>query len=88
VVRLPAKDDKPFFLYLPFSLPHAPPLPNPRYRNKDKTDYQNVLHEIDEHAGAVLDAIDAAGIRDDTIVVWTSDNGRKRTSATTSLTAR
>lgn len=70
-----AKDAKPFFLYVPFSLPHSPPLPNPKYRNKDKTDYQNVLHEIDENAGAVLDAIDAAGVRDNTIVVFTSDNG-------------
>ena len=70
-----AKDEKPFFLYVPFSLPHAPPLPNPKFRNPNKTDYQNVLHEIDENAGAVLDAIDAAGIRNNTIVVWTSDNG-------------
>jgi arylsulfatase len=74
-IKTHAKDDKPFFLYVPFSLPHAPALANPKLRNKDKTDYQNVLHEIDVNAGAILDAIDAAGIRDNTIVVWTSDNG-------------
>jgi arylsulfatase A-like enzyme len=74
-IKTHAKDAKPFFLYVPFSLPHAPPLPNPKFHNKDKTDYQNVLNEIDHNAGAVLDAIDAAGIRDNTIVVWTSDNG-------------
>jgi len=70
-----ARDAKPFFLYVPFSLPHAPPLAHPKYRLKDKTDYQNVLHEIDQNAGAILDAIDAAGIRENTIVVFTSDNG-------------
>jgi arylsulfatase len=70
-----AKDSRPFFLYVPFSLPHAPPLPNPKYRNPQKTDYQNVLHEIDVHAGAIIDAVDSAGIADRTIVVFTSDNG-------------
>jgi arylsulfatase A-like enzyme len=74
-IRAHAHDDKPFFLYVPFSLPHAPPLPNPKYRNPAKTDYQNVLHEIDENAGAVLDAIKQAGIENDTLVVWTSNNG-------------
>jgi arylsulfatase A-like enzyme len=74
-IKAHARDAKPFFLYVPFSLPHAPPVANPKYRLKDKTDYQNVLHEIDQNAGAILDAIDAAVIRDNTIVVFTSDNG-------------
>jgi len=43
-IKTHAKDAKPFFLYVPFSLPHAPPLPDPKFRNKNKTDYQNVLN--------------------------------------------
>jgi arylsulfatase len=74
-IRMHAKDAKPFFLYVPFSLPHAPPLPNPKFRDPQRTDYQNVLREIDHNAGAVLDALAAAGIAEDTIVVWASDNG-------------
>ena len=66
---------KPFFLFVSFSLPHAPPLPNPKFKDTDRTDYQNVLREIDHNAGTILDALDATGLRDNTIVVWCSDNG-------------
>ncbi len=74
-IKAHAKDEKPFFLYIPFSLPHAPPLPNPKFKDKNHTDYQNVLREIDHNAGDVLDALQAAGVEDNTIVVWCSDNG-------------
>ena len=74
-IKAHARDDKPFFLYVPFSLPHSPPLPNPKFRDPKRTDYQNVLVEIDHNAGEILDALKAAGIEKNTIVVWTSDNG-------------
>ncbi|APD06212.1 arylsulfatase [Flavobacteriaceae bacterium UJ101] len=70
-----AKDDKPFFLYVPFSLPHSPPLPNPKYAKKGKSNYQNVLMEIDYNTGRIIDAIEKMGITDNTIIVWASDNG-------------
>lgn len=70
-----AQDIAPFFLYVPFSLPHAPPLPHPDRQDPNRTDYQNVLAEIDYNAGRIIDAIDNAGIKGNTIVVWTSDNG-------------
>lgn len=68
-------DDQPFFLYVAYSLPHSPPLPNPRFADQGKTDYQNVLREIDANTGAILDALDRTGMSDNTIVVWASDNG-------------
>jgi arylsulfatase A-like enzyme len=74
-IQAHATDEKPFFLYVPFSLPHAPPLPNPKFRDPQRTDYQNVLTEIDHNAGVILDAIRDAGIEDNTLVVWASDNG-------------
>jgi len=70
-----AGSKQPFFLYVPFSLPHTPPLPNPKFADSGKTDYQNVLREIDANTGAILDALERAGLADNTIVVWTSDNG-------------
>lgn len=70
-----ANTDKPFFLYLPFSLPHSPPLPHPDFDLKGRSDYQNVLMEIDHNAGRVIAAVDDAGISDDTIVIFASDNG-------------
>eukprot|EP00931_Biecheleriopsis_adriatica_P043733 TRINITY_DN24989_c0_g1_i3.p1 TRINITY_DN24989_c0_g1~~TRINITY_DN24989_c0_g1_i3.p1 ORF type:complete len:591 (+),score=84.92 TRINITY_DN24989_c0_g1_i3:49-1773(+) len=66
---------KPFFIYLPFTLPHSPPVPHPDFDNDDRTQYQNVLVEIDYNTGRVLDALEANGISETTIVVWTSDNG-------------
>ena len=74
-IRARAKDTKPFFLYVAFSLPHSPPIPHPRFRDPRRTDYQNVLAEIDHNTGEILDAIKAAGIEKSTIVVWASDNG-------------
>jgi arylsulfatase len=74
-IRAHAKQDKPFFLFVSYSLPHAPPIPNPKFRNPARTDYQNVLTEIDHNTGVVLDAIAQAGIEKDTVVVWVSDNG-------------
>lgn len=70
-----ARNSKPFFLYLPFSQPHSPPLPHPDFDRPGKSDYQNTLAEIDYNAGLVLDAIEAAGIADNTLVIWASDNG-------------
>jgi len=70
-----ADTDQPFFLYLPYSLPHSPPLPHPDFDRKGYSDYQNALAEIDYNAGQVIDAVDKAGIAGDTIVVFASDNG-------------
>ncbi|MBS0333898.1 MAG: arylsulfatase [Proteobacteria bacterium] len=70
-----AKEDKPFFLYIPFTLPHDPPLTHPDFTKPNRSQYQNALDEIDHNAGRVIDAVDAAGIGEDTIVVFTSDNG-------------
>lgn len=70
-----AKAKKPFFLYLPYTLPHDPPLTHPDFTKPNRSQYQNALDEIDHNAGRVIDAVDAAGIADNTIVIFTSDNG-------------
>ena len=70
-----ADSEKPFFLYLPYSLPHSPALPHPDFDRRGYSDYQNVLAEIDHNAGRVIDALDKAGLADNTIVVFASDNG-------------
>jgi arylsulfatase len=70
-----AGGEKPFFLYLPFTLPHDPPLTHPDHTRPNRSQYQNALEEIDANAGRIVAAIDRAGVKDDTIVVFTSDNG-------------
>jgi len=71
---------KPFYAYVPFTLVHFPTLPNPKFAGKTGYgDFSDALAEMDEHVGEILDAIDALKIRDNTIVVFTSDNGPEAT---------
>ena len=70
------RDRKPFFAYIPFTQPHLPSLPHPEFAGQTGNgDWADMLAEMDYHAGEVLDAIERLGIRDNTIVVWCSDNG-------------
>ncbi len=71
-----AADEKPFFLYIPYTLVHHPALPHPDFKGATRGgDFADCMVETDHRAGEVLDAIDEAGIRENTIVVWASDNG-------------
>jgi arylsulfatase len=70
------KAGKSFFAYIPYTQPHLPTLPHKDFINKTGNgDFADVIAEMDHRAGEILDAIDNLGIRDNTIVVWTSDNG-------------
>jgi len=72
--------NKPFYAYVPFTLVHFPTLPNPQFAGKTGYgDFPDALAEMDAHVGEIVDAIDALGIRDDTLVVFTSDNGPEAT---------
>jgi len=76
-----AREKKPFFLLLTYVNPHHPVVPHPDFAGKSGGGaYADVLMEIDHNTGVVLNAIDNAGIRDNTIVVWFSDNGPTRYS--------
>lgn len=71
---------KPFYLYIPFTLVHFPTLPNPQFTGRTGSgDFPDALAEMDAHGGEILDAIDELKIRDNTIVVFTSDNGPEST---------
>ena len=70
------KAGKPFFAYVPFTQPHLPPLAHPEFVDKTGNGkWADMLAEIDHRAGQVLDAIDKLAIRDNTIVIWCSENG-------------
>jgi arylsulfatase len=71
---------KPFYAYIPFTLVHFPTLPNPKFAGiTGFGDFPDSLAEMDANVGAILDAIDELKIRNDTIVVFTSDNGPEAT---------
>jgi arylsulfatase A-like enzyme len=67
---------KPFFLYLPFSMGHAPNLPSKQFAGKSRIgQYGDKIMEGDYHVGQILDALQQFGIDDNTLVVFASDNG-------------
>jgi arylsulfatase len=71
-----AKARQPFFAYIPFTLVHYPTLAHPEFAGKTgHGEFSDSLAEMDHRAGQVLDAIKQAGIEDNTLVVFTSDNG-------------
>ena len=71
-----ARGDKPFFLYVPFTAPHKPTQPHARFRGKTKLgEYGDFVAQTDWSVGEILNAIDVAGVGENTLVVFTSDNG-------------
>ena len=67
---------KPFFLYLAHNMPHAPVFASPDFQNKSRGGrYGDVIEEIDWSVGQIVKAIDDAGVSDNTLIVFTSDNG-------------
>lgn len=71
-----AKADQPYFLYLPLPAPHTPILPTAEYRGKTGMGpYADFVFMVDDMVGKVLAAIDRTGEGDNTIVVFTTDNG-------------
>lgn len=71
-----AKTDKPFFLFMPLTSPHTPLAVNKEWRGKSGLNlYADFVMETDSVIGTVLKAIDESGVTDNTLVVFTSDNG-------------
>ena len=68
--------DRPFFLYFALPSPHAPIIPNDEFIGKSKAGgYGDFVFQTDYVAGQVLKALKDKGFEDDTIVVFTADNG-------------
>jgi arylsulfatase A-like enzyme len=67
---------KPFFLYMPLPLPHVPLGVSKDFAGKTgKGMYADVIAEIDWSVGQVLSALQRAGVADNTLVIFSSDNG-------------
>lgn len=72
-----AKQGKPFFLYLSLSSPHTPIVPSDAWKGKSALGhpYADFVMQTDAVVGEVLDALDTKGLSDNTLVIFTSDNG-------------
>jgi arylsulfatase A-like enzyme len=71
-----AKQEQPFFLYFSMTSPHEPIVPSKTFRGKSGiAPIADFVMETDWSAGQVIQAIDDAGIADDTLIIFTADNG-------------
>jgi arylsulfatase A len=72
--------DRPFFLYYPMVLPHAPWIPTPDSPNArtDKARFAGMVSYMDTLVGQVTDKLKALGLEKNTLVIFTSDNGTGR----------
>jgi arylsulfatase A-like enzyme len=76
-IKAHAKDDEPFFIYTALSHAHMPEAVHPDF---DRTDpsrlgpYADMIAEQDYRVGQIVDAVEQAGISDNTVIVFSSDN--------------
>ena len=71
-----ANKDKPFFVYLPHSMPHIPLYVPDEVRDPDpKNAYINTIEHIDAEVGRLLKTLDDLKLADNTYVIYTTDNG-------------
>ena len=69
-------EDRPFFLYLPHTMPHVPLYVSDAFKGKSKQGlYGDVIMEIDWSLGQILETVKQLGIDEKTLVIFTSDNG-------------
>ncbi|MFT6041712.1 MAG: arylsulfatase A, partial [Gammaproteobacteria bacterium] len=66
----------PFFLYVPLTAPHTPWLPTPKFRGTSEAGtYGDFVAQVDDILGRLLDTLDELDLADNTLVIFTSDNG-------------
>ena len=71
-----ANRGNPFFLYLPHTFPHLPLFASPAFKGKSVNGrYGDSIEEIDWSTGQILDTLGRLGIEQNTLVIFTSDNG-------------
>jgi arylsulfatase A-like enzyme len=75
-VQAHAEDKTPFFLYLPLAAPHTPWVPKDNYQGSSKAgQYGDFVQMVDALVGDFLKELDANALTDNTLVIFTSDNG-------------
>ncbi len=67
---------KPFFVYLPHTMPHIPIFATDEFKGKSARGlYGDVIEELDANVGRLLGALKELGLDENTLVIYTSDNG-------------
>ena len=77
-IKRKANAKQPFFAYLPYTQTHEPVDPHPDFYGKTGNgSFADVLAQTDAYVGELLDTIDKLGLKENTIFIFTSDNGRE-----------
>jgi arylsulfatase A-like enzyme len=88
-IKEKSKDTKPFFLYLPLTAPHTPILPTKEFQGKSGlTPYGDFVLMCDDVLKKVVVQLKESGVYDNTIIVFTSDNGCSKAADIASLNAK
>lgn len=75
-VKERVKEDQPFFIYLPLPAPHTPIVPVPPFKDASGLNpYADFVMQMDHHMGELFAALKEAGVDEETLVIFTSDNG-------------
>ena len=70
------KSDRPFFLYVPYTATHYPAIAHPEFSGKSGNgSWADLLLQIDAYVGRLLDKVDELGLAEETIFIFTADNG-------------
>lgn len=69
------QSEKPFFLYLPHTMVHLPLAVSSQFDNPDKALITNAIEEVDWSVGQILSTLRSTGLAENTLVIFTSDNG-------------
>ncbi|MEN8695355.1 MAG: sulfatase family protein [Akkermansiaceae bacterium] len=78
-IKAQASEEKPFFLYFAFPSPHAPIIPNDEFDGKSGAGpYGDFVYETDDAVGRILKALKESGQEEETIVIFSADNGPER----------
>ncbi|MEO0454191.1 MAG: arylsulfatase [Verrucomicrobiota bacterium] len=78
--------DQPFFLYVPLGSPHTPIVPSPEWQGKSGLgDYGDFVMQTDAALGAVTDALERNGLTENTLVIYSSDNGCSKAAGISKL---
>ena len=83
-----AKEGKPFFAYVPLAAPHTPIVPTPEWQGKSGINpYADFVRQVDADMGRLLAALDQHGLAENTLIVFTTDNGCSPAANITQLQA-
>lgn len=80
-----SEDNDPFFAYVSLYSPHLPWAVTPEFQNSIGFDYGDFMKEVDDRIGRILAALDDNGFRENTLVLFSSDNGPENLAMTRSL---